>query len=55
MLPDEQGKVARLGEAQVADAVELMLDRLDQPPTALFVDALAERMVERFVEAEESF
>src|SRR5258708_9539841 len=30
-----------------------MLDRLDQPPAALFIDALAERMVERFVEVEE--
>src|SRR5258708_33229642 len=32
-----------------------MLDRLDQPPAALFIDALAERMVERFIEVEEPF
>src|SRR5258708_13359821 len=32
-----------------------MLDRLDQSPAALFIDALAERMVERFVEVKEPF
>src|SRR5438876_9573877 len=55
MLPDEQRKIAGLGEAQVADAVELMLDRLDEPPAPLFVDALAERVVECLVELQEPF
>src|SRR5258708_29276564 len=53
MLPDEQRQIAGLGEAQVADAVEVMLDRLDEPPAPLFVDALAERVVERLVELQE--
>src|SRR5260370_41301994 len=55
MLPDEQRQIAGLGEAQVADAVELMLDRLDEPPAPLFVDALAERVVECLVELQEPF
>src|SRR5258708_33957867 len=32
-----------------------MLDRLDEPPAPLFVDALAERVVERLVELQEPF
>src|SRR5260370_1643126 len=54
MLPDEQGKIAGLREAQVAHAVELILDRLDEPPATLFVDALTQRMVEGLVELQEA-
>src|SRR6266851_1689374 len=54
VLLDQQGEVARLGQAEITHAVELELDVLDEAPTALLVDALAERVVEGLVELEKA-